>query len=259
MLILISPAKNQDFKSPLPVHLQNIVTCSLPYFQDEVQELVRIMKWQNAADLQKMMAISEKLAEQNVARYGEFSSEYTAANSKAALFAFNGEVYRGLDANGFDAKDITYAQEHLRILSGLYGFLRPLDLMQPYRLEMGIPLKNNKGGNLYQFWQDKLTNFLNTELSIFKKPYLINLASEEYSKAINFNQVQANVIHVQFKEFKDNQYKIIGTLAKKARGEMTKYIIKNKIMNPSKIKLFNENKYTFNANISSSSEWIFSR
>ncbi|TAF35756.1 MAG: peroxide stress protein YaaA [Cytophagales bacterium] len=254
MLLLLSPAKNQNFEAKVPTSAH-----SIPCFETEIADLVAILKQKSPQDLQSMMSISQNLALQNVERYLNFAEKFTPQNAKQAIFAFNGDVYKGLNAASFNEKDLQFAQKHLRILSGLYGLLKPLDLIQPYRLEMGIHLANSMGSNLYQFWQNKLTNLLNEELKNLKAPCLINLASNEYGKAIDFEAIQGQVVHVVFKEFKDNTYKIVGTLAKKARGEMANYIIKNKITTAAKIKLFQENKYSFNSNLSSENEWVFSR
>lgn len=221
MKILLSPAKSLNLS---PFDTPNAM---LPKFQDEIGELVSIMKTKNVDNLRKMMGISESLAVENHVRYQSFSKDFNPKNSKPALFCFDGDVYTGLQARDFTDSDVTEAQSKIRILSGLYGLLRPLDLMQPYRLEMGVSLKTKKGSNLYHYWGDKITEELNQSLD--EGELVVNLASEEYSKAVNFKKLKGRAVKVSFKDFKNGEAKVISFFAKKARGMMARHIIKNRI------------------------------
>ena len=205
------------------------------------------------------MGISEKLGDLNFGRFLNWQPEFTSDNAKQAVLAFKGDVYTGLDAEKLSEKELVWSQDHLRILSGLYGLLRPLDLMQPYRLEMGTKLPNKKGKNLYDFWGNKITDGLNQVLVETGSQVLVNLASNEYFKSVNRSNLNADVITPVFKDWKNGQYKIISFYAKKARGLMSRYIIKNKITDPEKLKQFDVAGYTYNAAMSSAREWIFTR
>ena len=205
------------------------------------------------------MNISIKLAELNFERYTRWSLPLNEDNAKQAILAFNGHAYSGLKADNFNENDFDFAQKHLRILSGLYGILKPLDLILPYRLEMGTKLENPKGKNLYQFWDELITTELNKDILNSENNILINLASDEYYKAIKINKLNANVIKPVFKENKNGNYKVISVYAKKARGLMTRFIIKNKLTNPSDIKAFNTEGYSFNNNFSDKNTFVFTR
>ena len=254
MRIVISPAKTLDFDTPAKTKRH-----SQPQFLEESTELIEVLKKLSSTELQSMMSISEKLANLNAERFKSWQRPFTPENAKQALFAFQGDVYTGLDANTLDSKAITYLQKKLFILSGLYGLLRPLDLMQAYRLEMGTRLTTPKGNTLYQFWDNKITDALNTELSKEKNPTLINLASNEYSKAINTKQLNAEVITPVFKDYKNGQYKVISFLAKKARGAMVNFLATEEIKNTEDIKNFCADGYAYQKNLSNSSQWVFTR
>jgi cytoplasmic iron level regulating protein YaaA (DUF328/UPF0246 family) len=252
MRIVISPAKKL-YEGPA---LQNIPHTQ-PIFLQQSQTLIDILQEKDAFDISALMKLSMKLADLNVQRYQSWHSPFTAANAKQALFSFAGDVYQGLDAQTLSNDDITFAQTHLRMLSGLYGILRPLDLMQPYRLEMGTRLANDKGSNLYDFWGDTITEQLNQELQV--DDTLINLASTEYFKVIQPKLLQSNIITPTFKENKAGTYKVVGIYAKKARGLMSRFIIQNRITNAQDIKAFDWDGYTYNPNLSDANTWAFTR
>ena len=240
MILVISPAKTLDYDSKLPVE-----KFSMPEFLDDSSELIKGLKKKSVADIKGLMKLSDKLAELNVDRYKEWKLPFTDENARQSMFAFKGDVYVGLDAYSFSEDEIDFAQGHLRILSGLYGILKPLDLMQPYRLEMGTKFENKRGKNLYQFWGDKLSQAINSELEAMKSQTLVNLASNEYYSAVNEKVLDAEVITPQFFDFKNGKYKMISFFAKKARGMMCSWIIRNKIENPDKIKDFDVAGYRF--------------
>jgi len=205
------------------------------------------------------MKVSVKIADLNFDRYESWDKTFTTSNAKQTALAFKGDVYTGLDAESFNAKDFKFAQQHLRVLSGLYGLLRPLDLMQPYRLEMGTKLKTGHAKNLYEFWGSTITEGLNTQLKKIKSEILINLASNEYFKSIKPKELNAEIITPAFKEFKNGDYKMIGIYAKKARGMLSRYIIKHQLSNAEDIKTFDEEDYTFNKRLSQGNTWVFTR
>jgi len=240
MILVISPAKTLDYDSALPVE-----KFSMPEFLDDSSELIKGLKKKSVDDIKGLMKLSDKLAELNVGRYRDWKLPFSEDNARQSMFAFKGDVYVGLDAYSFEEKDIDFAQQHLRILSGLYGILKPLDLMQPYRLEMGTRLENKRGKNLYQFWGDKLSQAINSEMESMKSQTLVNLASNEYYTAVNEKVLDADVITPQFLDFKNGKYKMISFFAKKARGMMCSWIIRNKIEDPSKIKDFDVAGYKF--------------
>lgn len=254
MLLLVSPAKDLDFA---PVTLKTELT--QPMMLQHSQQLADICKTLTPADLSSLMHISDKLAGLNAARFADWQLPFTEQNAKAAMFAFNGDVYQGLNAASLSTDDISFAQQHLRILSGLYGVLRPLDLMQPYRLEMGTKLANPQGKDLYAFWQDSITQLLNTELSQLATDVVVNLASQEYFKAVKAKQINARIITPVFKDFKNGQYKIISFFAKKARGLMARYIIQQRLTDAEQLKAFDLAGYQFNAEQSSANELVFLR
>ncbi len=213
----------------------------------------------SARDIAELMHVSSKIAELNFDRFEAWNKNFTEKNAKQPVLAFKGDVYTGLDAESFSAKDFKFAQSHLRILSGLYGLLRPLDLMQPYRLEMGSKLSNERGKNLYEFWGNTLTDGLNTQLKKIKSEYLINLASNEYFKAVKPKQINGEVITPAFKEYKNGDYKMIGFYAKKARGMLSRYIIQNQLSDIEDIKSFDVEGYKFNKSLSKGNNWVFTR
>lgn len=255
MLIVISPAKSLDYESPLATK-----TFSQPEFLEHSQLLIDDLQKLNPPALESLMKISPALANLNMQRFIDWQADFTPDNARQALLAFKGDVYQGMAAEQFSDGDFTFAQQHLRILSGLYGLLRPLDLMQPYRLEMGTRFDNPRGKNLYEFWGDIITDALNQQLAKQKNPMLINLASNEYFKAVKPKNIQAAIITPIFKDLKNQQYKVISFHAKKARGMMAAYIIKNRISeNLDAIKEFGDGGYYFSAEQSSAKEWVFLR
>jgi len=240
MLIVISPAKTLDFESPRPTE-----TATEPRFLDHSRELVAQLKEWEPHQLSDLMGISAKLGELNAQRYREWHTPFTEDNARQAVLAFKGDVYTGLAAEAFSEEDFRYAQDHLRILSGLYGVLRPLDRIQPYRLEMGTRLENSRGKNLYAFWGNRLTDSLNEELEK-DDGVLVNLASNEYFKALNRKQLKARIISPQFKDWKNGQYKMISFYAKKARGLMSAYIIRHRVEDVEQLKDFDWEGYGYN-------------
>ncbi len=256
MLVLISPAKSFDpnaFGSESP----KAHTSSQPIFKEESARLVKKMTMFSKNKIGELMHISSELAALNANRYQQWSVQPNKDFTTAALLAFNGEVYRGLNAKEMNAKELDFAQKHLRILSGLYGVLRPLDLMQAYRLEMGTKLQLNTYKNLYQFWGDKITKQLNNDLGEGK--YIVNLASVEYYKSVNQPKLKAKVITPVFKDFNKGKYKTVAIYAKNARGRMVNYIIKNWITNPELLKSFDGNGYAFEPAQSDDKNWVFLR
>lgn len=254
MIVVLSPSKTLDFDVPLlPRH-------TTPELLSFSSQLIGELKKLSVKEICKLMELSEKLGVLNYERYHHFSTPFSPENAKQAIAVFKGDVYDGLEAHRFSAKDLQYAQEHLRILSGLYGILRPLDLIQAYRLEMGTKLKNIKGKDLYSFWGKKITAKINELLVLAKQPScLINLASNEYFKVIHPKEIKGEIITPVFKEKKGDQYKIVMIYAKRARGKMASYIIGHQLKNPSAIKDFNEDGYEFCEKLSTEKEWIFVR
>ena len=254
MLIVVSPAKKLDYETPAKTK-----TSTMPDFLDQSQILIDRLRQFSAIDIAELMHVSMKIAELNFDRYEGWSLPLSTDNAKQAMFAFKGDVYTGLDAESFSAKDFTFAQKHFRVLSGLYGLLRPLDLMQPYRLEMGTRLKTDRGNNLYEFWGSTITGGLNKQLKKIKSDYLINLASNEYFKSVRPKELNAEIITPEFKEFKNGDYKMIGIYAKKARGMLSRYIIQNQLSDPEDIKSFSIDGYKFNKKLSKGNKWAFIR
>ena len=254
MLIVVSPAKTLDLDTPAPTK-----KFTEAQFLAESQLLIERLREFDPAQISELMSISENLGELNHRRYMNWSLPFTSRNAKQALFAFRGDVYTGLDADSFSARDVTFAQKHLRILSGLYGVLKPLDLIQPYRLEMGTTLANARGKNLYGFWGERITAALNEELQAQRKPVLINLASEEYFKAVHPNSLAAPVVAPIFKERSGDRYKIVSFFAKKARGMMSAFAIKNRLTDANDLKDFAEAGYRFNPQQSDATHWVFTR
>lgn len=254
MLLVISPAKTLDYETP-PV----CDDYSMPDYLDDAQELINRARKYSVLDISEIMAVSSKIAELNFERFEAWHTPFTVENSKQAVLAFKGDVYTGLDANTFDKKEFKFAQKHLRILSGLYGLLRPLDLMQAYRLEMGRKIENDRGKNLYAFWGEIITEGLNRALKKQKSNVLINLASNEYFKAVKPKLLNAEIITPVFKDYKNGKLKIISFFAKKARGLMVRYIIDNSIETIEGLKGFNTDGYNFDSNLSTEKELIFTR
>jgi uncharacterized protein len=254
MLIVLSPAKSLDYKTPVKVK-----TPTLPEFVSESAKLIADLKKLDPQDVAKLMGLSDQLAVLNVGRYRDWSKKFTEANSKPAIYAFDGDVYDGFDVKTLDAKTVAFAQEHIRILSGLYGALRPLDLMQPYRLEMGTSFKNARGKDLYAFWGSRVTNSLKQVLEKEKKPVLLNLASEEYFKVLQPKDLGCPVIAPVFQDGKDGKYKIISFYAKRARGLMARYVVENRINDPADLKGFNLDGYRYFAADSKPNKPVFRR
>lgn len=252
MKIVISPAKSLDFDSPVTTN-----EFTQPIFLKEAQKLNEVLKSKSPKDLSKLMSISDKLGELNWQRNQDWHLPFTSKNAKQAVFAFTGDVYIGLDVSTIPQNHLKSLQQKLRILSGQYGLLKPLDLMQPYRLEMGTKLKVGKASNLYQFWGGKITEALKSEMT--ENEVLVNLASNEYFKAIQTKELPNPVITPVFKDFKNGQLKMISFFAKKARGLMVRYIIDNSIERVEDLKGFNYEGYSFDSNLSSSKELVFTR
>lgn len=250
MLILISPAKTLDYST------SNFTESTQPDFQADTRSLVRIMKKKSAKEIGELMNISENLAELNDERFKTFQKEFTSDNSKQAILAFKGDVYTKIDVDEYSTEDFEFAQAHLRILSGLYGLLKPLDLIQPYRLEMGIRLENKKGRNLYEFWDKKIAKAINEAA---QGQTVVNLASQEYFKSVHLKALKSPLINIEFKDHKDGSYKIIGFFAKQARGMMSNFAIKNRVTNPEMLKTFNEGGYEYSETMSDKNTWVFVR
>ncbi|MDH5395882.1 MAG: peroxide stress protein YaaA [Gammaproteobacteria bacterium] len=254
MLIVISPAKTLDYDTA-----PKTKTFTIPDYLEQSEQLIKHLRKFCSLDIMELMNVSLKIAEINFDRYESWNKKFTTDNAKQAILAFKGDVYTGLDAESFKADDFKFAQKHLRVLSGLYGLLRPLDLMQAYRLEMGTKLKTDKGKNLYEFWGSVITDGLNKQLKSIKSDYLINLASNEYFKSVKPKELNAEIITPEFKEYKNGEYKMIGIYAKKARGLLSRYIIQNKLSNPEDLKSFSEEGYRFNKTLSKGNKWVFAR
>ncbi|MBY4945575.1 peroxide stress protein YaaA [Cupriavidus respiraculi] len=257
MLIVLSPAKSLDYETPARVK-----THTLPRFIDRSAVLIERLRKLAPQDIGALMDISDKLAVLNATRYADWSPEFTAANSKQAALAFNGDVYDGFDAPSLPAADLTFAQKHVRILSGLYGVLRPLDWMQPYRLEMGTRLDTEHGRDLYAFWGDDVTRLLNEDMAALKAEgpaTLVNLASEEYFKVVRPKILAARVITPVFEDWKGGRYKIISFHAKRARGTMARYAVTHRITDAGKLKRFREDGYAYDPAASDPTRWVFRR
>lgn len=254
MLAIISPAKSLDFDSRAPTRKH-----SAPSFLDDSAELIRELRELAPQDLSDLMGISTSLAELNYDRYAAWGEPFNRRNAKQAMFAFNGDVYMGLKSTEFSERDLTWAQKHLRILSGLHGVLKPLDLIQPYRLEMGTRLPNGRGGDLYEFWRDKVTAALNDAIDAQRQPILVNLASNEYFSAVDTTRIAARIITPTFKDLKNGRYKFISFFAKKARGLMAAYLIKNRVSTLKALKAFDWQGYRFSPAESSANDWVFLR
>ena len=255
MLMIISPSKTQAFDGPCYSEY------TLPVNLERSQVLVDRLQQFTVDQLGKLMKISPKLADLNCQRYQAFQVPFGLDNARQALFAFQGDVYNGIETERYTDADFAFAQQHLRILSGLYGVLKPLDLIQPYRLEMGTKLSINGSKNLYEFWGTDITETLNQAIGSHSgsESTLVNLASNEYYKAIRFQQLKANVINIAFKQNKNGVYKVIGIHAKRARGLMVDFAIKNRVEDVQDLHAFNVEGYQFNPNLSQTLEWVFCR
>lgn len=255
MLFLLSPAKSLDYETPLAKELPH----SLPQFVGHSSELIGILKTQSPQQIAQLMDLSDALSALNVARFQAWRPKFTSKNSRQAMLAFNGDVYEGLNAKTLDAGDLAWAQQHVGMLSGLYGVLRPLDLMQPYRLEMGTALPNARGSNLYKFWGAQIAEYINTHLAADKMPTVVNLASNEYFKSVDRKALRARVVECVFEEHKPGGYKIISFFAKRARGLMARYAIENRITSVKKLESFHAEGYAFCAAESKPDRLVFRR
>ncbi|MGK3129660.1 peroxide stress protein YaaA [Pantoea sp. C8B4] len=254
MLMVISPAKTLDFESPLAT--QRFTQSTL---LEKSQQLIDVARDLSPAQISSLMSISDKLAHLNAERFNQWQPPFTLDNARQAILAFKGDVYTGLQAETFSEADFDFAQQHLRMLSGLYGVLRPLDLMQPYRLEMGIKLANPAAKDLYGFWGDLLTQKLNDAMAEQGDEVLINLASDEYFKAVKPKQLNGELIKPVFLDEKNGKFKVISFYAKKARGLMSRYVIQNRLSKPEQLKQFDVDGYFFAADESKGNELVFKR
>lgn len=254
MLMVISPAKTLDFETPPTTE-----RFTQPQYLDHAQELITQLRELSPAQIGELMHLSDKLSGLNAARFGSWTPAFTPRNAKQAILAFKGDVYTGLDAETLGETDLDYAQQHLRMLSGLYGLLRPLDLMQPYRLEMGTKLANARGKDLYAFWGNRISEWLNEALAEQGDDILLNLASNEYFSAVKRPALKARVIDTEFRDQKNGQYKIISFYAKKARGMMSRFVISERIDKPEHLKQFDVQGYRFSKDLSTADKLIFLR
>lgn len=254
MLLLLSPAKKLDYDTPLQVqkHTQ-------PLFIKEAAGLIDILRTKSVADISELMDLSQALSELNVARYAEWVPQFSLDNARQALLAFNGDVYEGLEAHTLNAQQLDWAQEHVAILSGLYGVLRPLDLMQAYRLEMGTRLESPAGKTLYAYWGSTIARYLNERLATDKEPIIINLASEEYFKSVDLETLKARVVQCVFQEYKNGTYKVISFNAKRARGLMARFAIEHQAKTPEDLLSFDVEGYHYDAEVSSKDKLVFRR
>ncbi len=250
----MSPAKSLDYDTPA-----GDVPHTLPQFVPQAAELIEVLRPYSPQQIAELMDLSDALSVLNVARYEAWSPKFTAKNAKQAVLAFNGDVYEGLDAKTLTADDLAWAQEHVCILSGLYGVLRPLDWMQPYRLEMGTTLENPKGRNLYKFWGTQIAEYLNQRLQADKTPVVVNLASQEYFKSVDRKVLKARVIECVFEDWKGGKYKVISFLAKRARGLMARYAATKRVSTPRQLEKFNLEGYAFDAAASEPDRLVFRR
>jgi len=254
MLTVISPAKTLDYETPPTTR-----RTTQPQYLDKAARLVDDARGLSPDDIRKLMGVSQKIAELNHARFMNWGQPFTLDNAKQAILAFKGDVYTGLEADTLTDEQLRFAQQHLRILSGLYGLLRPLDLMQPYRLEMGLKFENEGGKNLYEFWGDDITSALNAQLKKSRSNVLVNLASNEYFRSVHATALDADVITPVFKDLKNGKYKIISFFAKKARGQMARYIVEEGLTDVASLKRFKATGYRYSKADSSAKEWVFTR
>jgi cytoplasmic iron level regulating protein YaaA (DUF328/UPF0246 family) len=254
MLFLISPAKALDYETPI-----QIKTHTQPLFVEQAAELVGVLRTKSPQQVAELMDLSDKLAALNAARYEAWRPTFTAKNSRQAALAFDGDVYGGLDARSLPAEDLDWLQQHLCILSGLYGVLRPLDRMQPYRLEMGTRLKTARGQSLYAFWGSRIAEYLNERAQADKSPVVINLASEEYFKAVDLKALRPRVVTCVFEERKADKYKVISFMAKRARGLMVRWAVQHRASTPEQLKGFDLEGYRFEASLSTPDRLVFRR
>ncbi|MEO0316326.1 MAG: hypothetical protein RL404_3 [Pseudomonadota bacterium] len=254
MILVLSPAKSLDYETPIAANKH-----TLPDFIPRSAELVSVLREMSPAQIGRLMSISDTLAHLNAARFADWRKTFTEANARQAILAFDGDVYDGLGARSLDQRQLDWAQKHVRILSGLYGLLRPLDLIQPYRLEMGTRLPTTRGKDLYAFWGGEITRALNAALGDCKARALVNLASEEYFKSVKPAELDVPVITPVFEDWKNGKYKIISFFAKRARGLMARYAVDRKITKPEGLKGFDSDGYAFDASASGEQTWVFRR
>ena len=254
MLFLLSPAKSLDYTAPLPSH-----TPTAPLFVKQSQALIALLRTRSPQEIATLMSLSDKLAALNVARFEAWSTRATVKNARAAVLAFDGDVYDGLNARNLGEADLAWAQQHLCILSGLYGVLRPLDLMQPYRLEMGTRLDNPQGRSLYDYWGTQIADYLNQRLQADISPVLINLASQEYFKAVETKALKARVVDCVFEELRNGHYKIVSFSAKRARGMMARFAITNQLVQPEQLRAFDDDGYAWDGAASTPQRLVFRR
>lgn len=255
MLFLLSPAKSLDYERPLPAGLPH----SLPAFLPQTEALIEVLRGLSVQDVASLMGLSDKLAALNVGRYAAFSPEFSAANARQAILAFNGDVYEGLDAATLSRSQLGWAQDHVLMLSGLYGALRPLDWMQPYRLEMGTRLATPAGSNLYQFWGSRIAEHLNQLQAEAAYPVVVNLASQEYFKSVDRKALRARVVECVFEDFKGDRYKIISFHAKRARGLMARAAIEQRWSRPAQLQAFDAEGYAYAEAVSTPDRLVFRR
>lgn len=254
MIIILSPAKTLDFEKKY-----NCSDYTVPSFLNESEYLISELKNKSETALSKLMGISSKLSALNSSRYKSWSVDFNKSNSRQSIFCFKGGVYVGLDVDSFSKKNLLYSQNYLKIISGLHGVLNPFDLIQPYRLEMGTKLKTKQGSNLYEFWGSKITNYLNKNLESTNSKFLLNLASNEYSSSVNFKRINASILNIKFLDKKNEKYKLISFFAKKARGAMASFVIKNEIKNINQLKEFTGLGYSFDSSQSTNDLLTFIR
>jgi cytoplasmic iron level regulating protein YaaA (DUF328/UPF0246 family) len=252
MLFILSPAKSLDYETDA-----GTLPYTIPQFLPQSTELIEILRTKSPQDISELMELSDNLSTLNVARYQAWSQRFTKRNSKQAVLAFNGDVYGGLDARTLDRNDLRWAQKHLRILSGLYGVLRPMDRMQPYRLEMGTALANAHGDNLYKFWGTRISEYLNDELARAKAPIVINLASQEYFRSVDRKALKAPIVECVFEQFHNGEYKVISFSAKRARGLMARFAVQHRITSPKKLEAFDLEGYAFDKAASARDRLVF--
>ena len=254
MLIFLSPAKSLDFKTP-----PHIAEFTQPAFLRQSEILIKQLRKLSPADIANLMDLSDPLSLLNYNRYADWQLPFTPENAKQAVLAFDGDVYDGLAARHLSAEDLQFAQQQVRILSGLYGILKPLDLMQPYRLEIGTKFANKLGKDLYAFWGERLLKTINAELAEMSRPVAVNLASEEYFKAAIGRKIKGQLIQPVFEDWKNGQYKIISFFAKRARGMMSRFAIVNRLSEPEGLKSFGDDGYAFAPEASDDQRWVFRR
>ncbi|HET9645568.1 MAG TPA: peroxide stress protein YaaA [Burkholderiaceae bacterium] len=257
MLLLLSPAKTLDYETPVPAEV--LARSQEPRYAARSAELIRVLKKLSPEDVAGLMHLSPALAQLNVDRYRKWRRSFGPSNSKPAALAFNGDVYEGLDAKTLKPSELDWVQEHVVILSGLYGVLRPLDALQPYRLEMGTPLATARGKDLYDFWGTTIAEYLDGRLSGGKSPMIVNLASQEYFKAVDRSALKAPVIECVFEDYKGGRYKVISFFAKRARGLMARYAAARRARTPQVLQQFDVDGYAFDEEASQAQRWVFRR